>query len=72
MGKKGAYQVEGSDGFYAVPAFEVFGEVAVEAVGGIMGIIGGIGIFGGGVCSLVLGGILALVLKDPQPPTKMQ
>ena len=72
MGKKGTYQVEGSHGFYTVPAFEVIGEVAVGAVGGIMGIIGGIGIFGCGVCSLVLGGILALVLKEPQPPTQMQ
>ena len=42
-----------------------------EAAGGLMGILGGIGIFGCGICSLVLGGILALTLKDPQPPTQM-
>jgi len=36
-----------------------------------MGVLGGIGIFGCGICSLILGGVLALALKEPQPPTQM-
>lgn len=33
--------------------------------GGLMGVLGGIGIFGCGICSLILGGVLALALKEP-------
>ena len=70
-GDEGTYQVEGSHGFYTVPIGEVIVEEIGEAAGGFMSILGGIGIFGCGICSLVLGGIFALVLKDPQPPTQM-
>jgi len=43
-----------------------------EGAGGIMGIIGGVGLSGCGVCFLLLGGILALVLKDPKEATQIQ
>jgi len=71
-GEKGSYDVEGTHGFYTVPAFEVIGEELGEAAGGFFAILGGSMIFGCGICSLILGGVLALVLKDPQPPTQMQ
>jgi len=37
-----------------------------------MGIMGGIGIICGGACFLLLGGVLAIVLKDPKEATQMQ
>ena len=43
-----------------------------QGAGGIMGIMGGIGIICGGACFLLLGGILAIVLKDPQEAIQMQ
>jgi hypothetical protein len=43
-----------------------------EGAGGILGIIGGVGLSGCGVCFLLLGGILALVLKDPKEATQIQ
>ena len=43
-----------------------------EGAGGIMGIMGGIGIICGGACFLLLGGVLAIVLKDPKEATQMQ
>jgi len=55
-----------------VPMWEVLGEVVEDAAGGILGILGGVGLAGCGICSLVLGGVLALVLKDPQPTVVMQ
>ena len=50
---------------------EVLGDEIGEAGRGIAGILGGVGIFSCGICSLILGGVLALVLKDEQPPTQM-
>ena len=50
----------------------LLGEVVEDAAGGILGILGGVGLAGCGICSLVLGGVLALVLKDPQPTVVMQ
>jgi len=43
-----------------------------ELAGGLMGLLGGIGLFGCGICSLILGGVLALVLKDPKEATQIQ
>ena len=48
------------------------GEYTIEAAGGLMGILGGVGLSGCGVCFVLLGGILALVLKDPKEATQMQ
>ncbi len=71
-GDKGTYTVDATHGHYTVPAFEALGGVLAEAGGGILGILGGVGLAGCGICSLVLGGVLALVLKDPQPTVVMQ
>ena len=68
-GDEGTYTVEASHGFYTVPAFEVLGEVISDAASGIAGILGGVGLAGCGVCSLLLGGLLALVLTDKKPET---
>ena len=50
---------------------EIVGAVGGFA-GGLMGLLGGIGLFGCGICSLILGGVLALVLKDPKEATQIQ
>ena len=69
---RGGYTIESNEDYELVPMWEVVGEEIGEAAGGFFAILGGVGIFGCGICSLILGGILALVLKDPQPPTQMQ
>ena len=68
-GEEGAYTVEGSTSFYTVPFFKTIGGVVEDAAEGIFAIIGGVGLAGCGVCSLLLGGLLALVLKDNKPQT---
>ena len=68
----GTYTIESNEDFELVPMWSVFGEVVEDAAGGILGILGGIGLAGCGICSLLLGGVLALVLKDPQPPVMVQ
>jgi len=68
-GEKGSYTVEGSTSFYTVPFFKTIGGVVEDAAEGIFAIIGGVGLAGCGVCSLLLGGLLALVLKDNKPQT---
>ena len=68
---KGVYTLDANEDFELVPMWEVLGDELGEAGKGLAGILGGIGIFGCGICSLILGGVLALVLKDEQPPTQM-
>ena len=70
--EKGGYTIESNEDFELVPMWEVLGEVVEDAAGGILGILGGVGLAGCGICSLLLGGVLALVLKDPQPPVMVQ
>ena len=70
-GDKGDYTVESSESFYTVPFFTTIGGVVEEAATGIFAIIGGVGLAGCGICSLLLGGLLALVLKDDKPATVM-
>ena len=70
-GDKGDYTVESSESFYTVPFFTTIGGVVEEAASGLFAIIGGVGLAGCGVCSLLLGGLLALVLKDDKPATVM-
>ena len=50
---------------------EIVGAVGGFA-GGLMGLLAGAGLFGCGICSLILGGVLALVLKDPKEATQIQ
>ena len=68
----GEYTIEASADYEIVDVWEILKEEGGEAVGGIMGILGGVGLSGCGVCSLLLGGILAIVLKDPKEPTQIQ
>ena len=69
---KGDYNVTASHEVRLLPMWEVVGEEVKEALGGFMGILGGVGLSGCGGCSLLLGGILAIVLKDPKEPTQIQ
>jgi hypothetical protein len=68
----GEYTIDANEDYEIVDAWEILLEEGGEAVGGIMGILGGVGLSGCGVCSLLLGGILAIVLKDPKEPTQIQ
>ena len=68
-GDRGDYVVDGSESFYTVPFFNTIGEVVEDAAGGVLSIIGGVGLAGCGVCSLLLGGLFALVLTDNKPQT---
>ena len=69
----GDYSVDaGTDVVNLLPMWEVLGEEFGEAAGGIMGVLGGVGLSGCGVCFLLLGGILAVALKDPKEATQVQ
>ena len=65
-GEAGEYTVDGTHEFYTVGAFEVLGEEGLEAVGGFFAAAGGIGTACCGIFFLLLGGIFALVLKEPK------
>ena len=67
--EKGEYEVSSNYSFYTVPFFETLVEAGGEVVGGLLSIAGGIGIAGCGLCSLLLGGVLALALNDNKPQT---
>ena len=68
----GDYTLDANTEVNLLPMWEVVGEELGEAAGGLMGILGGVGLSGCGVCSLLLGGILAIVLKEPKEPTQIQ
>lgn len=65
-GEAGEYTVDGTHEFYTVGALEVLFEEGGEAVTGIFAAVGGIGTACCGIFFLLLGGIFALVLKEPQ------
>ena len=65
-GEAGEYTVDGTHEFYTVGAFEVILEEGGEAVGGFLAAAGGIGTACCGIFFLLLGGIFALVLKEPK------
>lgn len=67
--EKGEYEVSSTYSFYTVPFFETLVEAGGEVVGGLLSIAGGIGIAVCGLCSLLLGGVLALALNDNKPQT---
>ena len=67
--EKGEYEVSSTYSFYTVPFIETLVEAGGEVVGGLLSIAGGIGIAGCGLCSLLLGGVLALALNDNKPQT---
>ena len=68
---RGEYTIEANADYEIVDAWEVLGEELGELGGGIMGILGGVGLSGCGVCFLLLGGILAIALNDPKEATQM-
>jgi hypothetical protein len=68
----GDYTLNASTEVNLLPFWVVVGEELGEAAGGIMGILGGVGLSGCGVCFLLLGGILAIALNDPKEATQMQ
>ena len=68
----GDYTLEANTEVNLLPLGEVIFEELGEAAGGIMGILGGVGLSGCGVCFLLLGGILAIALNDPKEATQMQ
>ncbi len=68
----GDYTLNANTEVNLLPMWEVVGEELGEAAGGLMGILGGVGLSGCGVCSLLLGGVLAIVLKDPKEATQIQ
>ena len=67
--EKGEYEVSSTYSFYTVPFFETLVEAGGEVGGGLLSIAGGIGIAVCGLCSLLLGGVLALALNDNKPQT---
>ena len=67
--EKGEYEVSSTYSFYTVPFIETLVEAGGEVVGGLLSIAGGIGIAVCGLCSLLLGGVLALALNDNKPQT---
>ncbi len=68
-GDRGDYTADASESFYTVPLFSTLGGVVGDAAGGFLSIIGGVGLAGCGICSLALGGLLALALTDNKPQT---
>jgi hypothetical protein len=69
---EGEYTIGANADYEIVDAWEVLGEELGELGGGVMGILGGVGLSGCGVCFLLLGGILAIALNDPKEATQMQ
>ena len=69
---EGDFDIVASHEIHLLPLWGVVGEELGELGGGIMGILGGIGLSGCGVCFVLLGGILALVLNEPKKQTMMQ
>jgi len=69
---RGEYTINANADYEIVDLWEILKEEGGEAVGGIMGILGGVGLSGCGVCFLLLGGILAIALNDPKEPTQIQ
>ena len=65
-GEAGEYTVDGTHEFYTVGAFDILLEEGGEAVGGIFAAVGGIGTACCGIFFILLGGIFALVLKEPK------
>ena len=62
----GEYTIESNEDYELVPMWGVLGEEIGEAVGGFFATVGGIGTACCGIFFLLLGGIFALVLKEPK------
>ena len=62
----GEYTIESNEDYELVPMWEVLGEEVGQAVGGFFAAAGGIGAACCGIFFMLLGGIFALVLKEPK------
>ena len=62
----GEYTIESNEDYELIPMWEVVLEEVGEAVGGFFAAAGGIGTACCGIFFLLLGGIFALVLKEPK------
>jgi len=62
----GEYTIESNEDYELVPMWEVLGEEIGEAVGGFFAAAGGVGAACCGILFMLLGGIFALVLKEPK------
>jgi hypothetical protein len=58
----GEYTIESNEDYQLVPLSQLYQEVIV----GLSAVFGGIGTACGGICFLLLGGIFALVLREPK------
>jgi hypothetical protein len=62
----GEYTIESNEDYELVPVWDVVGEELGQAVGGFFATVGGIGAACCGIFFLLLGGIFALVFKEPK------
>ena len=62
----GEYTIESNEDYELVPMWEVLGEEVGQAVGGFFAAAGGVGTACCGIFFMLLGGIFALVLKEPK------
>ena len=62
----GEYTIESNEDYELVPMWEVLGDEIGEAVGGFFAAAGGVGAACCGIFFMLLGGIFALVLKEPK------
>ena len=69
---EGDFDIDASHEIHLSGTWDVIGEELGEAAGGFLSILGGVGLSGCGICFLVLGGILAIALKDPKEATQIQ
>ena len=65
-GAAGEYTVDGTHEFYTVGLGDILVEEGTEVVGGIFAAAGGVGAACCGIFFMLLGGIFALVLKEPK------
>ena len=69
---EGDFVIDANHEIHLLGTWDVIGEELGEAAGGFLSILGGVGLSGCGICFLVLGGILAIALKDPKEATQIQ
>ncbi len=69
---EGDFDIDANHEIHLLGTWDVIGEELGEAAGGFLSILGGVGLSGCGICFLVLGGILAIALKDPKEATQIQ
>tara|TARA_B100001769_G_scaffold247183_1_gene218063 strand:- start:2642 stop:3232 length:591 start_codon:yes stop_codon:yes gene_type:complete len=64
--EKGDYTIESNENYELVGLWEVIGDEIGDAAGGFLAAVGGVGTACCGVFFLILGGVFALVLKEPK------